>query len=276
MPLTPGARKPAARHHDKTYQFTLYLMHINTSPRLVGSAPQCYTIDSGCRINEAPSPPPPMFAHNPPSPTPVHYRTAHLPLQEGITSTFKAVLLRSVTSDWKAQLIEAQPAVRSANGRNGISEEKKRREGESSCWRVDGLQVPNTPIKQRRAWLLFGWLNTERSCPCKQPACFIALLVVVRKSPLSRWTEQLTGQNSQFLCQLLLQVTVRKRIQEDVYEVIICAGFQLRGDRSIARGDARVIAGLALFVAAAPAPTLQVVKDEQQLWVHAWRSPLKL
>ncbi|KAG8244605.1 hypothetical protein J6590_019861 [Homalodisca vitripennis] len=26
-------------------------------------------------------------------------------------------------------------------------------------------------IKQRRAWLLLGWVNVERSCPCKQPAC---------------------------------------------------------------------------------------------------------
>ncbi|KAG8270816.1 hypothetical protein J6590_076792 [Homalodisca vitripennis] len=26
-------------------------------------------------------------------------------------------------------------------------------------------------IKQRRAWLLFGWVNAERSCPCKQCAC---------------------------------------------------------------------------------------------------------
>ncbi|KAG8262623.1 hypothetical protein J6590_050119 [Homalodisca vitripennis] len=26
-------------------------------------------------------------------------------------------------------------------------------------------------IKQRRAWLLLGWVTAERSCPCKQPAC---------------------------------------------------------------------------------------------------------
>ncbi|KAG8276532.1 hypothetical protein J6590_064026 [Homalodisca vitripennis] len=26
-------------------------------------------------------------------------------------------------------------------------------------------------IKQRRAWLLFGWVTAERFCPCKQPAC---------------------------------------------------------------------------------------------------------
>ncbi|KAG8319456.1 hypothetical protein J6590_091573 [Homalodisca vitripennis] len=26
-------------------------------------------------------------------------------------------------------------------------------------------------IKQRRAWLLFGQVTAERSCPCKRPAC---------------------------------------------------------------------------------------------------------
>ncbi|KAG8329579.1 hypothetical protein J6590_083060 [Homalodisca vitripennis] len=26
-------------------------------------------------------------------------------------------------------------------------------------------------IKQRRAWLLLGWVTAERSCPSKQPAC---------------------------------------------------------------------------------------------------------
>ncbi|KAG8252341.1 hypothetical protein J6590_059907 [Homalodisca vitripennis] len=26
-------------------------------------------------------------------------------------------------------------------------------------------------IKQRRAWLLLGWVAAERFCPCKQPAC---------------------------------------------------------------------------------------------------------
>ncbi|KAG8284102.1 hypothetical protein J6590_003794 [Homalodisca vitripennis] len=26
-------------------------------------------------------------------------------------------------------------------------------------------------IKQRRAWLLLGWVTAERPCPCKQPAC---------------------------------------------------------------------------------------------------------
>ncbi|KAG8302332.1 hypothetical protein J6590_034644 [Homalodisca vitripennis] len=25
-------------------------------------------------------------------------------------------------------------------------------------------------IKQRRAWLLLGWVSAERSCPCKHPA----------------------------------------------------------------------------------------------------------
>ncbi|KAG8325598.1 hypothetical protein J6590_063169 [Homalodisca vitripennis] len=28
----------------------------------------------------------------------------------------------------------------------------------------------NNQIKQRRAWLLLGWVTAERSCPCKQPA----------------------------------------------------------------------------------------------------------
>ncbi|KAG8325547.1 hypothetical protein J6590_065431 [Homalodisca vitripennis] len=26
-------------------------------------------------------------------------------------------------------------------------------------------------VKQRRAWLLLGWVTAERSYPCKQPAC---------------------------------------------------------------------------------------------------------
>ncbi|KAG8303132.1 hypothetical protein J6590_018596 [Homalodisca vitripennis] len=30
---------------------------------------------------------------------------------------------------------------------------------------------PDNRIKQRRAWLLLGWLTAERSCPCKQSAC---------------------------------------------------------------------------------------------------------
>ncbi|KAG8254180.1 hypothetical protein J6590_015066 [Homalodisca vitripennis] len=41
-------------------------------------------------------------------------------------------------------------------------------------------------IKQRRAWLLLGWVIAKRSCPCKQPAS--RPLVVVRKSPFSRWS----------------------------------------------------------------------------------------
>ncbi|KAG8295413.1 hypothetical protein J6590_081107 [Homalodisca vitripennis] len=28
-------------------------------------------------------------------------------------------------------------------------------------------------LKQRRAWLLSGWVNAERYCPCKQPACSV-------------------------------------------------------------------------------------------------------
>ncbi|KAG8275414.1 hypothetical protein J6590_086536 [Homalodisca vitripennis] len=36
--------------------------------------------------------------------------------------------------------------------------------------RVQLLSQDNR-IKQRRAWLLLGWVTTERSCPCKQPAC---------------------------------------------------------------------------------------------------------
>ncbi|KAG8283987.1 hypothetical protein J6590_003680 [Homalodisca vitripennis] len=31
--------------------------------------------------------------------------------------------------------------------------------------------VCDSRIKQRRAWLLLGWVTAERSCPCKQPAC---------------------------------------------------------------------------------------------------------
>ncbi|KAG8302815.1 hypothetical protein J6590_025093 [Homalodisca vitripennis] len=31
-------------------------------------------------------------------------------------------------------------------------------------------EVQDTRIKQRRAWLLLGWVTAERSCPCKQPA----------------------------------------------------------------------------------------------------------
>ncbi|KAG8292769.1 hypothetical protein J6590_031748 [Homalodisca vitripennis] len=31
--------------------------------------------------------------------------------------------------------------------------------------------VRDNRIKQRRAWLLLGWVTAERSCPCKQPAC---------------------------------------------------------------------------------------------------------
>ncbi|KAG8274081.1 hypothetical protein J6590_008211 [Homalodisca vitripennis] len=36
--------------------------------------------------------------------------------------------------------------------------------------RVQRLSQDNQ-IKQRRAWLLLGWVTAERSCPCKQPAC---------------------------------------------------------------------------------------------------------
>ncbi|KAG8282636.1 hypothetical protein J6590_031886 [Homalodisca vitripennis] len=36
--------------------------------------------------------------------------------------------------------------------------------------RVQRLSQDNQ-IKQRRAWLLLGWVAAERSCPCKQPAC---------------------------------------------------------------------------------------------------------
>ncbi|KAG8275830.1 hypothetical protein J6590_078170, partial [Homalodisca vitripennis] len=36
--------------------------------------------------------------------------------------------------------------------------------------RVRRLSQDNQ-IKQRRAWLLLGWLTAERSCPCKRPAC---------------------------------------------------------------------------------------------------------
>ncbi|KAG8265559.1 hypothetical protein J6590_092267 [Homalodisca vitripennis] len=36
--------------------------------------------------------------------------------------------------------------------------------------RVQRLSQDNR-IKQRRAWLLLGWVASERSCPCKQPTC---------------------------------------------------------------------------------------------------------
>ncbi|KAG8246763.1 hypothetical protein J6590_077381 [Homalodisca vitripennis] len=36
--------------------------------------------------------------------------------------------------------------------------------------RVQRLSQDNR-IKQRRAWLLLGWVTPERSCPCKQRAC---------------------------------------------------------------------------------------------------------
>ncbi|KAG8306239.1 hypothetical protein J6590_051583 [Homalodisca vitripennis] len=36
--------------------------------------------------------------------------------------------------------------------------------------RVQGLSQDNR-IKQRRAWLLLGWVTAKRSCPSKQPAC---------------------------------------------------------------------------------------------------------
>ncbi|KAG8278886.1 hypothetical protein J6590_011286 [Homalodisca vitripennis] len=39
-----------------------------------------------------------------------------------------------------------------------------------STLRVQRLSQDN-PIKQRRAWLLLGWVTTERFCPCKQPDC---------------------------------------------------------------------------------------------------------
>ncbi|KAG8325602.1 hypothetical protein J6590_063173 [Homalodisca vitripennis] len=33
-----------------------------------------------------------------------------------------------------------------------------------------GYKPCDSRIKQRRAWLLLGWVANERSCPCKQPA----------------------------------------------------------------------------------------------------------
>ncbi|KAG8262512.1 hypothetical protein J6590_052156 [Homalodisca vitripennis] len=41
-------------------------------------------------------------------------------------------------------------------------------------------------IKQRRAWLMLGWVTAERSCPCKQLACLA--IGGGWKSPLSRWS----------------------------------------------------------------------------------------
>ncbi|KAG8274366.1 Protein apcdd1 [Homalodisca vitripennis] len=49
--------------------------------------------------------------------------------------------------------------------------------GQSSNYRPTSFQTPllrtdqDNRIKQRRAWLLFGWVTAERSCPCQQPAC---------------------------------------------------------------------------------------------------------
>ncbi|KAG8252764.1 hypothetical protein J6590_049311 [Homalodisca vitripennis] len=40
----------------------------------------------------------------------------------------------------------------------------------SAVYRITGLSRGNR-IKQRRAWLLLGWMTAERSCPCKQLAC---------------------------------------------------------------------------------------------------------
>ncbi|KAG8296210.1 hypothetical protein J6590_062118 [Homalodisca vitripennis] len=57
------------------------------------------------------------------------------------------------------------------------------------CSRVQRLSQDNR-IKQRRAWLLLGRVTAERSCPCKQPVC--RPLVVVRKTPLSRWSPRLS------------------------------------------------------------------------------------
>ncbi|KAG8314772.1 hypothetical protein J6590_085058 [Homalodisca vitripennis] len=44
---------------------------------------------------------------------------------------------------------------------------------------------PDNLIKQRRPWLLLGQVTAERSCPSSLSA---RPLVVVQKSPLSRWS----------------------------------------------------------------------------------------
>ncbi|KAG8245062.1 hypothetical protein J6590_009138 [Homalodisca vitripennis] len=42
---------------------------------------------------------------------------------------------------------------------------------DSFSGRVDLFVQRDNRIKQRRAWLVLGWVAAERSCPCKQPAC---------------------------------------------------------------------------------------------------------
>ncbi|KAG8330864.1 hypothetical protein J6590_053318 [Homalodisca vitripennis] len=39
------------------------------------------------------------------------------------------------------------------------------------CWKWVWRLSQDNQIKQRRAWLLLGQVTTERSCPCKRPAC---------------------------------------------------------------------------------------------------------
>ncbi|KAG8308733.1 hypothetical protein J6590_102766, partial [Homalodisca vitripennis] len=53
------------------------------------------------------------------------------------------------------------------------SEEIKNLDYPLCQWRsVAGTTVSqDNRIKQRGAWLLLGWVTSERSCPCKQPAC---------------------------------------------------------------------------------------------------------
>ncbi|KAG8284228.1 hypothetical protein J6590_107607, partial [Homalodisca vitripennis] len=70
----------------------------------------------------------------------------------------------------------------------GISDAKAlpvRSSGGDQCKRVRRLSQDNQ-IKQRRAWLLLGWVTAERSCPCKQPAC--PAIGGGSEATLSRWS----------------------------------------------------------------------------------------
>ncbi|KAG8324314.1 hypothetical protein J6590_095171 [Homalodisca vitripennis] len=57
-------------------------------------------------------------------------------------------------------------------------EREKARDAESNLSKsmsntetIRALQEEIRDLKQRRAWLLLGWVTTERFCPCKQPTC---------------------------------------------------------------------------------------------------------
>ncbi|KAG8319290.1 hypothetical protein J6590_095178, partial [Homalodisca vitripennis] len=43
------------------------------------------------------------------------------------------------------------------------------------------MRSQDNRIKQRRAWLLLGWVTAERYCPCKQLSCSSARPLVFRR-----------------------------------------------------------------------------------------------